>query len=159
MIYSIKSKSGSGVDPEISELAVQGRVADSEASRDLGHAATVMADREADDVAFDGLERAQIAIFGARGRRRARRTGPGRGLAALILGAKSVRRLVKRDWTAMCGKSSAARDPVAALQCPARNKIPGKLADIARPAIAHQHRKCVVVDGEIADPALVPPRA
>ena len=30
--------------------------------------------------------------------------------ALLILGAKSVRRFVKRDWTAMCGKSSAVSE-------------------------------------------------
>jgi hypothetical protein len=59
--------SGGGVDPELAELSVQGRTADPEPARDLGHTAAIMADREADDIRFDLFERPQMPIAGEQG--------------------------------------------------------------------------------------------
>ena len=53
---------GDVADAELAELAVEGRAADPQPPRDLGHAAAIMADGEADDVGLDLLERAQIAV-------------------------------------------------------------------------------------------------
>src|SRR6185503_21000448 len=55
---------GRRVDPEAAELAVQGRAADSEAPRDLAHPAAVMADRQANDVGFDFLQRTEVSVGG-----------------------------------------------------------------------------------------------
>src|SRR6185369_11932068 len=63
------------VDSQFAELAVQRRAPDPQPPRDLGHAAAIMADGEADDVGLDLIQRAQIAVGveqcdAARGRHR-----------------------------------------------------------------------------------------
>src|SRR5262249_37606438 len=50
------------IDPELAELAVERRAADPEPARDLCHSAAIMADREADDVGLDLLERPQMPV-------------------------------------------------------------------------------------------------
>ena len=75
----------------------------------------------------------------------ARRRSPRRCVDWLSVGAKSVRRPVKRDWIAMCGKCSAVSELSVALQRGAEQHA-GELADVARPAVAHQHRERVIAD-------------
>ena len=54
--------SGGGIDAEVAEFAIKGRAPDPEAARDFAHPAAVMADGEADEIGFDLLERADIAV-------------------------------------------------------------------------------------------------
>jgi len=51
-----RGRLGRRVDPELAELAVEGRAADPEATRDFGHPPAVVADGEADDVRLDLFE-------------------------------------------------------------------------------------------------------
>ena len=62
-----RGSGGDIADAELAELAVEGRAADPEPARDLGHPAAIMADGEADDVGLDRFERAQIAVAARRG--------------------------------------------------------------------------------------------
>ncbi len=55
-------RQGLGVDAELGELAVERRAPDPEPPCDLGHLAAIMADGEADEVAFDLFERAEVAV-------------------------------------------------------------------------------------------------
>ena len=55
---------GRAVDAQVAKLAVERRAADPEAARDFGHAAAVVADREADHVGLDIVEAAQVAVVG-----------------------------------------------------------------------------------------------
>jgi hypothetical protein len=57
------ARSGGGVDAELAEFPVKCRAANSETAGDFGHAATIMADGEADDIGFDFLETAQVAVL------------------------------------------------------------------------------------------------
>ena len=68
-----------------------------------------MADGEADDVGLDLLERAKVTVDGVE--RHARRAGD-RLVAARLAERRreSVRRPVKRDWIAICGKWSAVSE-------------------------------------------------
>src|SRR6185369_4019651 len=54
--------SGGGVDTQLAELPVERRTADTETPRDLGHAAAIMADGEADDVGLDILQRSKMPV-------------------------------------------------------------------------------------------------
>src|SRR5881394_2789286 len=91
---------GGGVDPEVAELAVEGRAADPEAPRDLRHAAAVMADRETDDVRLDLLERAEMAFAGVQ------RDAPRAGDRFLAAGVAERR----REVGAPAGESRLDRD-------------------------------------------------
>jgi hypothetical protein len=54
--------SGGVVDAQLAQLAIERRAPDPQPPRDLGHAAAIMADRQADDIGLDILQRAQIAV-------------------------------------------------------------------------------------------------
>ena len=93
-----RSLRGEVADAEFAELAIERRAPDPEPPRDLGHAAAIMADREADDVGLDLLERAQIAV-GVEQRDAAASVAIGAGAAAWY------RRRACRA-RAICGKSA-----------------------------------------------------
>jgi hypothetical protein len=63
--------SGGVADAEFGELSVEGGSADPEATGNFGHAAAIMADGKPDDVGFDGIERAHIAVRLEQGHARA----------------------------------------------------------------------------------------
>ena len=76
-------------------------------------------------------------------------------LDALVMsGETSFERPVKRDWIAMCGKSSASQRRSVRMQRGAEQHA-GELANIARPAVAHQHGKRVIADRQRAHPRLL----
>ncbi len=120
----------------------KGSSGQSEAAGDFGHSAAIMADGEADDVGFDILEHAQMAVAGEQ-------SDPGGPAiasslrASLSVGAKSVRRPEKRDWTAMCGKCSAVSDfhRIAARRGTARRRAGGR-CPASRSASAQRARHC-----------------
>src|SRR3954463_2233238 len=96
----IESRLRDLADPELAELAVEGRAADPETARDLGHAAAIMADGEADHVGLDLLERAHVAVMVVE--RDARALGQRRGaggavqrLAMIVAGAAAERRFLR----------------------------------------------------------------
>ena len=56
-----------------------------------------------------------------------------------------MRRPEKRDWTAICGKCSAVSELPSHCSAGAEQDA-GELADVARPAVAHQHGERVIAD-------------
>jgi cytochrome b561 len=57
-----ETSSGVLVDPQLAELAVEGRATDAEPPGHFGHPPAIMADREADHVRLDLLQRAQVSV-------------------------------------------------------------------------------------------------
>ena len=137
---------GGGVDPELAELAVKRRAADPEAAGDLGHAAAIMADGEADDVGFDIFQRAQVAVAAVEGDAAVRRRE--RCFAARLRSSSARNRLrapCSATGSRYAGNARRVERGALALQRGAEQHA-GELADVARPAVAHQHRKRVIAD-------------
>ena len=55
--------SGGCVDSQFAQLTIERGAANSEAARNLGHPAPIMADCEADNVGLDFLEGAKVAVL------------------------------------------------------------------------------------------------
>src|SRR5690348_6842362 len=127
----------SRIDPELAEFAVERRPADPEAARHFGHAASIMADREADDVGLDVLQRAQMPVGAVE--RYAGRAGDHlfaalRADAGREVGAAAGVARLDRDVREMLGGERT----VLALERGAEQHA-GELANVAGPAVAHQH--------------------
>src|SRR5688572_23825122 len=145
---------GRVADPQLAQLAVEGRPADAEAPGHFGHPAAIMADREADDVGLDRLERPQIAVRVVKGDSGA--VGQGRLLRGAVQG-----RAVEVAGSAREGRflgdlreiGGGQRIAVAQNGGPEEGVL--ELADIARPAIAHQHLEPVVGDRQVAHARLL----
>src|SRR5688572_28812727 len=140
------SASGRGVDADVAELAIERGAADSEAPCDFRHATAIMADGQADAVRLDLLERAQMPFV--RKERDAGRTAQC-DIARLRADGRGEVALAPREARLARDMREVLRRQAAALALKARTEQhAGKLAHVARPTVAHQHRKGVVADGQ-----------
>src|SRR4051812_34319984 len=141
---------GGGVDPEVAELAVERRAADPEAPCDFRHSAPVVTDRKPDDVGLDLFERPKMALAGIQCDARCARDG---FLAARMAQAGREIRLAAREarLNGDVREILGGEGPAFAMQACAE-QYAGQLANVARPAVAHQQSERVVADRQRSHP-------